>query len=401
MFNSKGKITLILILSSLFGLASGLVGTILASAYILENSFKVPFFGEIKFSNDNYGTSGVVISNPRKVVVEQNAMIAEVANTAGDSIVGIFKTITSADEETDTKTQKVAKQFSVNDYYNLENELGQGLIITSDGWVLSNFVPEELKLALKIKTDNDELISSIFENYVVITRDEKIILVDNIVYDKHLNCAFWHLVASNLPVKKFSSEKDVSSGQLAVLINWDKWIWPATILNINRQELVYSSDEYLKEITFSQVPESHFFGSFVFDLNGNLLAMVNNEGKVKLINNYLPAIDSLLRNKEILRASLGVYYTDLADFIGADNTVGKGALISKGSSGVAVVKDSPAYLVGLKEGDIITAIDGTELDEDVSLNDIIDQHQVGDKITLEYLRDGEKNSVVLMLDELE
>ncbi len=51
-----------------------------------------------------------------------------------------------------------------------------------------------------------------------------------------------------------------------------------------------------------------------------------------------------------------------------------------------VSPESPASLAGLKAGDIITAIDDTEISSMEELQDVIEEHSVGDKVTLSVTR---------------
>ena len=51
-----------------------------------------------------------------------------------------------------------------------------------------------------------------------------------------------------------------------------------------------------------------------------------------------------------------------------------------------VEPDSPAQKAGLQVGDIITAVDNTQLDQNHSLGDLIQAHKPGDKIALSVTR---------------
>jgi S1-C subfamily serine protease len=62
---------------------------------------------------------------------------------------------------------------------------------------------------------------------------------------------------------------------------------------------------------------------------------------------------------------------------------GKGALITSVTSG------SPAEVAQLKVGDVITAIDGMEIDHSTSLPGIISSRQIGDVVTVSYTRNEE------------
>jgi len=53
-----------------------------------------------------------------------------------------------------------------------------------------------------------------------------------------------------------------------------------------------------------------------------------------------------------------------------------------------VQPNQPAAKAGLKNGDIIVAVDGLKLGSDVSLRGVLLQHLPGDVVKLEVLRDG-------------
>lgn len=59
---------------------------------------------------------------------------------------------------------------------------------------------------------------------------------------------------------------------------------------------------------------------------------------------------------------------------------------------IEVLPDSPADQAGLEGGDVITAVDGEEVDPAKSLADLIAQYEPGDRVTLEVIRPGEEES---------
>ena len=59
--------------------------------------------------------------------------------------------------------------------------------------------------------------------------------------------------------------------------------------------------------------------------------------------------------------------------------------------------DSPAAAAGLRDGDIITAVDGTEIDPGSPLDDILTQFAPGRTVALDVLRDGQKMTLTLTL----
>jgi len=64
-----------------------------------------------------------------------------------------------------------------------------------------------------------------------------------------------------------------------------------------------------------------------------------------------------------------------------------------------VAPDSPAEEAGLEMGDIILAVDGSEIDYDMDLADVIQEYQPGDTLTLEVSREGETQEFTVTLIE--
>jgi serine protease Do len=74
----------------------------------------------------------------------------------------------------------------------------------------------------------------------------------------------------------------------------------------------------------------------------------------------------------------------------------------KAATGVtvkSVAKGTPADKAGIKEGDIITAIDQQKINEPAELFEEIGKHQPAEKITVSYIRNSKNNSVTVTLDE--
>ncbi|MFH0892681.1 MAG: S1C family serine protease [Candidatus Falkowbacteria bacterium] len=400
--NSNNKLITIMILSTLFGLASGIVGSMIARAFLLEKTFNIPLVGDINFLDDNNGRPSIIIRSADKVVVEQDAKAAETANTASKSIVGIFRKNPSPSlSETVQGTSTAA--FDPDDFYRLEDNLAEGFIITSDGWIITDFIPEKMTPAPPV-TDKVQaaLKKEVLAEYVIISKDKTVYQVDDIIADKKTGYSFWRIKANDLPVTGFVGRKGIANGQQVVAVNWEKWSWVTTVIGKEDDSpLARSSDRTPETLVLADKPATEFMGSFLFDFSGNLVALINEEGKIKPIYHFTGAINYLLKNKDVKYAGLGINYVDLSaltDGGGKDNV--KGSLIYKTDKEPAVLSASPAALAGLRSGDIITAVDGMELGSGNDLTSIIAEHMAGDEIAIEFLRREEKKSVKVKLGEL-
>ncbi len=90
------------------------------------------------------------------------------------------------------------------------------------------------------------------------------------------------------------------------------------------------------------------------------------------------------------RPTLGVYYLPItkALALGRGLARDRGALIysRSGSTGLAIIADSPALKAGLQAGDIIISVNGTEINLDNPLPEVLSHFNTGDTITLVILR---------------
>ena len=379
----KNNITILIIIASIFGLLGGISGQIFSDAYVLEDYYQVPYLGEISLKNGVPGGS-LIIRDARKVVVEQDDKIEETIDSSLDSIVGIFrkKTLVEGDDPA----------FSIEKYYKLNEERGQGIIITSDGWILTSAFSPNIRTELDILT-----------NYVIITRDKKVYEIDKVLRNTTSNFGFIHAKdVKDLNVSKFEMNNTLPKGKQIISVNWEGESFLSQILNNDGNEkITKSSDLVMANVLLTSDLPENFKGSPIFDLSGYVVAIIDNSKNIEQFNNYISEINSLLKYNELRKPKLGVNYINLSDFIINDKNYEKGALISKNEEGVAIEKNSPADLAGLTEGDVITSIDNIEINSDVSLNQVIQKYLAGDIINLNYNRNEQRNQVKIQLGSID
>ena len=390
----------VIILAVAFGLAGGIVGELVARAYIFENTFGIPFFGDLDLSHSSNGGSSIIIRDAKKVVVEQDVKVEETSAAVARSIVGIFKKKATTTLDQQKGADNAASQL-VRNSYSTSDLLAAGFIITSDGWLITDFIAPEFA-ALSGKSDQAAE-AKLFSQYVVISKNKTIYPVLDVVIDPVLPFSYWQIKALDLPVRGFAKREDMHNGQSAIAVNWQGWISIESIVGRkqNGASLVQSSEVLAEEIILTQAPMPAFRGAYLFNLNGDLMGLIDRSGKVNSISNFNSAIASLLKNKEISKPYLGINYLDLASLYNADKELpGQGALIYPDEQGVAIAKDSPAAIAGLAIGDIIVTIDNIELNQDNDLSGIIATHIAGDEITVNYLRSQSSRGVKIKLGEL-
>jgi 2-alkenal reductase len=110
--------------------------------------------------------------------------------------------------------------------------------------------------------------------------------------------------------------------------------------------------------------------------------------------------EQLITSGKVSYPFLGVSYLPIDGSVAAELNlpVQSGALIQSSRPGQpAIQPGTAAERAGLREGDIITAIDGQKLDGDTSLRQLLLQHRPGDTVILTVLRDGKENGVQVTL----
>lgn len=112
--------------------------------------------------------------------------------------------------------------------------------------------------------------------------------------------------------------------------------------------------------------------------------------------------DQLIANGKVVYPFLGVSYVQIDPETAVDQNlpVQNGALVQQSQQNQpAVTPGSAADKAGVKDGDIITAIDGTKVGTEKSLRQILLQHKPGDTIKLDVLRDGQTLNLAVTLGE--
>lgn len=121
------------------------------------------------------------------------------------------------------------------------------------------------------------------------------------------------------------------------------------------------------------------------------------------INQVKSSINQVKKEGRITVPFLGVRYVILNESIAEANNLPSdyGALIVRGESAgqVAVVPGSPADKAGLSANDIILKLDGEKITQKNSLAEIIIKKEVGERVEIEYLHQGEKKTTTVNLSE--
>jgi S1-C subfamily serine protease len=152
-------------------------------------------------------------------------------------------------------------------------------------------------------------------------------------------------------------------------------------------------------------------GGPLLDAAGNVIgintAMAQNSSGIGFaipIDIARPVMRQALAHQKLARPYIGVRYEaiDLQVKTREHLSVDQGALLitspdSSGKSEPAIIPGGPAEKAGLKEGDIITAVESQTIDAEHPLDLVLSGYAPGQTITLAVLRDGATLDIKLTL----
>ncbi|HET7320453.1 MAG TPA: trypsin-like peptidase domain-containing protein [Candidatus Saccharimonadales bacterium] len=338
------------------------------------------------------------LSNQQKIVTSESQLVNSIAKTVGASVVSV--------NVTSQTTSQNLFGFAVPSQ---EQAAGTGIIISSDGLIITNrhVVPAGTTSVSVTLNDGTEL-----KNVQVVGRTGDSDTLD-IAFLKIRDAKGHKLTPA---VLGDSSKVQVGDAVVAIgnaLGQFQNTVTSGIISGYGRS--VQASDsqgttaENLDDLfqTDAAINEGNSGGPLT-NLNGQVIGIntaiagnAQNIGFAIPINDVKGLVDQVLKSGKLERPYLGVRFipltADIAQQYGL--SVSNGAYIAPAvdASQPSVVSGSPAESAGLKEGDVITKVDGKSVDQSHSLTGLLGQHKPGDKVTLTIVRDGKTQDIDVTL----
>jgi S1-C subfamily serine protease len=275
---------------------------------------------------------------------------------------------------------------------------GSGFIYDSNGFILTNrHVVQDAEELLVILSDGRQFAGTVYG--IDTLTDLAIITVE----------------ATGLPAAPMGSSADLEPGQLAIAIgnplgNYANTVTTGVVSGLGRQIRGETSSEQLNNLiqTDAAINPGNSGGPLVnsggqvIGVNTAVSTNAQGIGFSIPIDVAKPIMQQALDGKQLARPWIGVYYTAVTPAMAEqqDLPVEYGALIGTTTDEPAVFAGSPAEAAGLREGDIIVAIDGEQISEGTDLSMLIVPHSPGDTITLRVVRDNSAREVEVTLGEL-
>ena len=353
------------------------------------------------------GFVGAKFGGSGKVVIQQVA-----PSSTADSASGSDSSITAASSSGSSLTteqvadlvspsvvvitteQVVYSQWSWYGQNQVESGAGSGVIISSDGYILTcaHVVDGASTITVTIG-DKDYTATLVGEDT---TSDIAVIKID----------------ADGLPPATVGNSDSLKVGQSVMAVGNPLGELGGTVTGgmisaLNRSVTIQGSSSVntmsLIQMDASVSPGNS--GGGLFNMNGELIGIVNAKssssdaeglGFAIPINDAIKVAQELLENGYVTgRPYLGITYLAVEDA----QTAAQLGVNAYGVYVVEVVKGGPAEKAGLQAGDRIVSVDGTEIASKDDLGTLMQKHAAGDMLSITIARDGQMQTVNVTLGE--
>ena len=353
------------------------------------------------------GFVGAKFGGSGKVVIQQVA-----PSSTADSASGSDSSITAASSSGSSLTteqvadlvspsvvvitteQVVYSQWSWYGQNQVESGAGSGVIISSDGYILTcaHVVDGASTITVTIG-DKDYTATLVGEDT---TSDIAVIKID----------------ADGLTPATVGNSDSLKVGQSVMAVGNPLGELGGTVTGgmisaLNRSVTIQGSSSVntmsLIQMDASVSPGNS--GGGLFNMNGELIGIVNAKssssdaeglGFAIPINDAIKVAQELLENGYVTgRPYLGITYLAVEDA----QTAAQLGVNAYGVYVMEVVKGGPAEKAGLQAGDRIVSVDGTEIASKDDLGTLMQKHAAGDTLSITIAREGQMQTVNVTLGE--
>ena len=269
---------------------------------------------------------------------------------------------------------------------------GSGFIISSDGYILTNFHVIESSNSVTVTTyDGTEYDAEI------------------IGYDQSMDIAVLKIDAKELvPVVLGRSETlNVGDDVIAIGNPLGELTFSLTrgVVSALDRQVTLSGNVTMELIQTDCAINSGNSGGALFNMYGEVVGITNakysssssgasidNIGFAIPVDDIRDIVDSIITNGYIVKPYIGVSVSTVSS-----EATGYG--LPGGASVQQIAEGSPAEKAGLQVNDIITAVNGTEISSSGELVEIVGNCAPGDELTLSVYRQGETLELTLTVGE--
>ena len=279
---------------------------------------------------------------------------------------------------------------------------GTGMVVTGDGYILTN--KHVVNGASKVIVVLDD--GTTYEDVEVVATDP----LNDIAFLKIKN-------ASDLPTVTLGDSKTLHVGQQVIAIGnalgeYQNTVTSGIISGIGRSVTASDGSGYNAETLSDMIQTDAAINSGnsggplvnaageVIGINTATSSTAENMGFAIPVSSVKGMLKQLTETGKAKRTYLGVYSQEITpEAAKAYNLpVTSGAYLYSPSSYSAIIKGSPAEKAGLRDKDIVTAVNGVKVGSSGSLANLIGEYKPGDTVQLTVIRDGNETTVNVTLE---
>jgi S1-C subfamily serine protease len=277
---------------------------------------------------------------------------------------------------------------------------GTGVIYDADGWILTNrHVAEDAESLIVELTDGRTFDATVYG------------------LDPLTDLAILKVDATDLPVAPLGSSADLEPGQLAIAIGnplgYRHTVTTGIVSGLGRtitaSDANQTSADRLRNLiqTDAAINPGNSGGPLVnsagqvIGINTAVSTEAQGLGFAIPIDVARPIMEKAVAGQELVRPYIGIFYVTITPALAEaqDLSADSGALIGR-EGDTAVIPGGPADAAGLRDGDVIVAIDGETLSEERDLATLILPYDPGETVTLRILRGNSRTEIDVTLGEL-
>lgn len=348
------------------------------------------------------GAGGVyLLENKKQPKIPENSTqiyVGQRENTNVDSVVvntGELMTAAQVYAANVGSTVGITTSITTNywGYQTTSAASGSGFIITSDGYILTNY---------HVIEDGSSITVSMYDGTTY--------AASLVGYDESNDLAVLKVEAEDLvPVVLGDSDKlNVGDSVLAIGNPLGELTFSLTagLVSAKDREVTMSNSVTMDLLQTDCAINSGNSGGALFNLYGEVVGITNakysssssssasidNIGFAIPINSVKSIVESIIEKGYISKPYIGVSVLDVSEQTQVYG-VPAGAAIQE------LAEDGPAAQAGLQVGDVITAVDGTTISGSKDLKTAIGDAQVGQELTLTVYRQGQTLDIKLTVGE--
>ena len=278
---------------------------------------------------------------------------------------------------------------------------GSGIIISEDGYILTN----NHVVDSKSQSTYYDISEATAVKVTLSTGDKQTYDANIVGKDSQTDLAVLKIEATGLTKAEFADSDSVKIGEFSMAVGnplaLGTTITCGVVSAVNR-EVDDGEGSKFKCIQTDAAINSGNSGGALVNSKGQVIGVntlkvsstgVEGIGFAIPINSTINVIEELKTYSKVRRPYIGIGGRNLTEDIAKAHNLVVGVYVS------TVDQFSAAEKAGLKIGDVITAIDGTDVKTMDELNEIKNKHKIGDTVTLKVYSEGKTKEIKLTLGE--